>query len=283
MRCGFISDIHIDINKEYPVLENLVAISKEKKCDILIVAGDIAEDYRKTIAAMDLLNESIPSWFVPGNHDLWVPEGSSLTSKEIYDILSEDEHCLIGHPLVLEEADTLIVGDTGWYDYSLAGNHPLHLFEGMKFNGRVWQDSIRNRSFTSDNRATCEWMLSKLGFQLSGRWNYSNRIAVTHMIPIKEFRVPADWKDWSFFNAFLGSSEFGELFEREGVTLSVSGHVHFRKQFEHGGTTYICPCLGYEREWKLTGKDPHDVRVQIEDSLVVKTIGRAECSLGEKR
>lgn len=268
MRIAYISDIHLDVSIHYPVLETLGEVVREQGADLLVIAGDISEDYRRTISAVEYLNSIVPTYYVPGNHDLWIPKDTALSNEDIYRIYSEDEHCLVNKPLLLSD-DTVIIGDIGWYDYSLAlEDFPLSELEAMKRNGRTWQDKLRNR-FTDDNVRKCQYMLNKLEAQLIRYQSVPNRIVVTHMIPVKEFSVPASVKDWSYFNAFLGSLRMRDLFEHYGVTLSVSGHVHYRSRVMHGATTYICPCLGYEKEWPLTGLDPENVRLQIEDSLMI--------------
>lgn len=271
MKIAFISDIHLNISAEHPVLETLSSIVRDSKADVLVIAGDIAENYHETISAVEYLNRSTcRTYYVPGNHDLWRVPGEELSNDDIYRVYAEDGNCLIDNSVPLDK-DTILIGDVGWYDYSLAlENFPLEELNAMKRNGRVWQDSFRN-TFTKDNFRKTEYMLNKLEAQLMKYRDVPNKIVVTHMIPIKEFSVPAEMKDWSYFNAFLGSLRFRDLFERYGAVLSVSGHVHYRKQVVHGRTAYFCPCLGYSREWRLTDIDPEDVKAQIEDALMFYT------------
>lgn len=269
MKIAFISDIHLNISAEYPVLDTLSAVVREKCADVLVIAGDISENYHETISAAEFLSENAcRTYYVPGNHDLWRVPGEELTNDDIYRVYAYDDNCLIDNSILLSD-DAVLIGDVGWYDYSLALEaFTLEELNAMKRNGRVWQDSFRN-TFTKDNFRKTEYMLNKLEAQLIKYRDIKNKIVVTHMIPVKEFCVPAAMKDWSYFNAFLGSVRFRDLFERYGVTLSVSGHVHYRKQVVHGSTTYFCPCLGYSREWSLTDIDPENTRAQIEDALML--------------
>ena len=55
---------------------------------------------------------------------------------------------------------------------------------------------------------------------------------------------------FDYFNAFIGTSDFDEVYQRYDIRYSIMGHVHFRKAFEEQGITYICSCLGYQREWR---------------------------------
>lgn len=272
MKLAFISDIHLNISSEYPVLDTVGRIALENNADILVIAGDIEENYHKAIEAVATLNERyLRTYYVPGNHDLWCVPGEDLTNDDIYAIYAEDDNCLVDNSIRVN-AETILIGDVGWYDYSLAlETFPLDELEAMKRNGRVWQDSFKN-IFTKDNYRKTEYMLNKLEAQLMKYREVRNKIVVTHMIPIKEFRVPASMKDWSYFNAFLGSLRFGELFERYDVSLSVSGHVHYRKEVIHNSTRYFCPCLGYSREWVLTDVAPEDVEAQVRDAMMFYTL-----------
>ena len=117
----------------------------------------------------------------------------------------------------------------------------------MRHDGRTWQDSLKNQ-WTADNIGRTSIQLKRLEQQLQ-QVKGMPAIVMTHMIPIREFCVPADRIMWRYFNAFLGSEAFGRLFERYQVVCSISGHVHYRKQILHGETRYLCPCLGYYTEW----------------------------------
>ena len=46
------------------------------------------------------------------------------------------------------------------------------------------------------------------------------------------------------------------------IRYSIMGHVHFRNVFEENNVTYICPCLGYQREWRTP-----DIEQEINHAL----------------
>lgn len=75
-------------------------------------------------------------------------------------------------------------------------------------------------------------------------------VLVTHMLPIKEFTVPQEMGNWSYFNAFLGTRRLGELYRRYPVEVAICGHVHYRKTLEKDGITWLCRCLNYHSEWR---------------------------------
>jgi hypothetical protein len=74
---------------------------------------------------------------------------------------------------------------------------------------------------------------------------------------------------WKYFNAFLGSPEYGEIAQRYGASLSVCGHVHYRRRSIRGQTLFVCPCLGYVAEWPA----PADPEKEIAETLQVFELG----------
>ncbi|MDD3981767.1 MAG: hypothetical protein PHT55_06160, partial [Spirochaetales bacterium] len=94
-------------------------------------------------------------------------------------------------------------------------------------------------------------------------------IFVTHVVQIREFTVQNPGPQWKYFNAFLGSPEYGDLAQRYKAKLAVCGHVHYRRQVLKGGTRFVCPCLGYVTEWPA----PADPERQIAETLQVFELG----------
>lgn len=70
----------------------------------------------------------------------------------------------------------------------------------MSLAGRTWQDSLRN-AWTRDNLGRTQWMLSRLEARMAA-YPGKKLVLVTHMLPIKEFTVPQEMANWSYFNAF---------------------------------------------------------------------------------
>lgn len=271
MKIAVISDLHLDVNQAFPVLERLGEMLSTERANLVLVAGDITECADVSIDAMDLFAEfcGCPVYYVPGNHDLWSEDLSKWTTEEIYQSFVDDERCLAGKTRIIrcKTGDFALVGDIGWYDYSFANEQfGQSELEQMSHDGRTWQDKLKNE-WTKDNCGRNEIQLQRLEDRLKEAEGLPV-IAVTHMIPIREFCVPEEREMWKYFNAFLGSEKLGELFETYNVAVSVSGHVHYRKEAVHGNTRYICPCLGYHKEWKLYSEEHgDDLMWQLRDSV----------------
>jgi putative phosphoesterase len=264
MKLGFISDIHIDINHAYPIMEMLVDKSQEKRLDCLVIAGDISNHSSTTIEFLDRLCPlaEIPVYFVPGNHDMWDQEGMLHDSHETYARYLAHPSCLVNRCIDLGK-NWVMFGDIGWYDYSFGHtDFSKEEFMHRKLGERTWMDSIHVRWQQADEQVHAD-MLARMEKQL-----IANRgkkcIIVTHMVTNPAFIVPEDQEEWNYFNAFLGSKDYGELFAREHIKHSIMGHVHYRKRAKISGVDYICACLNYHTQWRSKS-----IEKEIESALTV--------------
>jgi len=298
VRLGLISDIHVDLNRidgEEVVASLLAREARRRKLDILLVAGDISSDYAltlKTIAALEAMSGA-RVLFVPGNHDIWNENYPGRTAWESYDALLEHPGNLGQGPVALP-GDWTVVGDLGWYDFAYGdSSFPQAEFQKMKHGGRTWQDKIKSiwdRPTLDMHRLFVERLEARLAKVASaGTINKSANaiedageaanlgtpaapqkiIFVTHVVQIREFTVQNPGPQWKYFNAFLGSPEYGELAKHYKTKLAVCGHVHYRCQILKGETRFVCPCLGYVTEWPA----PADPEKQIADTLRVFELG----------
>lgn len=267
MKIGVISDLHIDRNAAFPVTETLAQAAAEEELDCLLIAGDISNHYTTTLAFLKRFGSlaRIPFYFVPGNHDLWDESGVCLDSEETYRRYAEHPACLIGRCVPLN-GEWVAVGETGWYDYSF-GNPKFSLkeFERHSHYERIWQDSLNVHWHKSDRQVHRE-MLARLERQLEVSRG-KKQIAVTHMVGISAFTVPESRERWDYFNAFLGSPEYGRLYSRYNVRYGVMGHVHFRMRHRKNCVDYICACLNDYTEWQT-----RDIEKEVRQALAVLTL-----------
>ena len=267
MKIGFISDIHVDKNKEYPVTEVLAEKAEEHQLSCLFIAGDISNHYTTTFAFLERFHSlsGVPVYFVPGNHDMWDQSGECRDSWEIYRRYAESPGCLIDRCVPLNE-EWVATGDIGWYDYAF-GNSKFSReeFERRNRYGRTWQDSLNIRWHKSDPEVHGD-MIARLEKQLK-KSNGKKQIVLTHMVGIRQFCVPETREMWDYFNAFLGSPDYGTLYPKYNVRYGVMGHVHFRARYTENSIHYLCCCLNYYTEWQTD-----DLVHEIDEALAVLTL-----------
>lgn len=267
MKIGVISDIHIDRNKAYPVTELLAQKAEKEQLECLLIAGDISNHYTSTFAFLERFSSlsGVPLYFVPGNHDLWDQSGECRDTWEIYRRYAEHPACLVDRCVALSD-EWAVTGNTGWYDYAFGNSRfSREEFERHSMYGRTWQDSVHVRWHKTDPEVHKD-MLGRIEAQLASAGG-KKQIVLTHMVGIRAFLVPESREMWDYFNAFLGSPEYGELYQRYNVRYSVMGHVHFRKRHTEKGIDYLCSCLNYCTEWR-TGDAAHE----IDEALTILTI-----------
>ena len=276
-RIGLISDIHVDLNAEAGedrVTGLLAAESRRRGLDILLVAGDLSGDYQLSMKTVDgLIAESgARVFFVPGNHDVWNERHPGLKALDTYGALLDHPSNLARGPVSIGD-DWTIVGDLGWYDFTFGdAGFTTADFERMNYMGRTWRDSV----YVPWERKTVDthrMFMDRIGLSLDAVAGGKVLLA-THMVQVGEFTVQNPGDMWKYFNAFLGSPEYGALAVERGVALSVCGHVHYRRRVRKAGTEFVCPCLGYRAEWQARDGKPADTAGEIAATLSVWDLGK---------
>lgn len=260
MKIGMISDIHVDINSNYNVKDAICKVIEEEEIECLVIAGDISNSHEVSLATIDYIirETGIKLYFVPGNHDMWDEKKEYNNSYEIYNKLRSHPSCLSGESKVLNE-DWVIIGDIGWYDYTFGNKkYSKEEFEKMHAFERTWQDSIFV-NWEKSNEEMHKFFLNRLETEIK-KYASMKKILVTHMVSRKEFVVQDEFELWRYFNAFLGSEDYGNLYEKYKIEYALMGHVHYRKYFEHENTKYICSCLSYSKEWKKADNFIEEIR-----------------------
>ena len=144
MKLGFLSDIHLDSNDQFPVKENIAKYCNDNKINYLLIAGDIYSNYYNITAFLSYMERHVDTKvaFVPGNHDLYKTTPSSIkliTSDKIYEELSNLPECVVNNPVEL--GDWIILGETGWYDYSFrAKGFKDDELNRQRYKGFAWAD-----------------------------------------------------------------------------------------------------------------------------------------------
>ncbi|MGW7875739.1 metallophosphoesterase [Staphylococcus xylosus] len=252
MKIGVISDLHIDRHKKLTpedYTNEVVNAIQKRRIELLLIAGDISNNYKLTHRFVDDVEtqSNIKILFIPGNHDFWVTD-TDASSAEILDYYMNMEACLIGNPYHLNDS-WAIVGNTGWYDYTYASpEFSLERIARRKYYGATWQDKVKIDWPMEDRKLSA--IAAKQTIKDMEQVKNKRIILMTHIVTHPRFAVPMPHRIFDYFNAFIGTSDFDQVYQQYDIRYSIMGHVHFRNAFEERGITYICSCLGYQREWR---------------------------------
>ena len=251
------ADLHADLIKAGATNEIAQlgeAIWRERP-EVLIVAGDLVGLGKKYIVPTleKLAPPQTKKLIVPGNHDLWLPEGDAFVYyrdalPEIY--AKAGFHMLDQGAVVMNQV--AFVGNIGWYDYSFADPN-LPPSQERNYEQQRWADVCSWNDFVFVKRAMsdqqfCSWLLERLRQQLlSLPAAVTTVVAVTHTVAFAEMVMPNLKKPAeNFFNAFQGSRRIGELLLSDPrVKYHFCGHTHSSLRLQKGhllsvnvGSTY---------------------------------------------
>lgn len=231
-------DIHLGITSEDTV-RDLVRRMANRKPDVFIVAGDIAETggLEHGLAILEEVPQKMARAVLLGNHDLWSKDGASSaamhSSREIWECVAP-QLCVNRGWIWLEDdmvtlGSTAIVGTIAWYDYS---GHPTRSVSNTIIRAR-------KSEFNNDGNYM-DWDWDDVSFATQCRNNLFDRldrihqdaeidnvILVTH-VPVlhcQQVKLPSDvrFADSYFYHFSLGD----EVLKRyPKITTVVSAHTH---------------------------------------------------------
>lgn len=249
MKIAILSDIHEGLNRKksgadiFGLLNEWLA---QHAPDVFIISGDMTAGPEKSLALLKRLQNGLPKLqilYVHGNHDLYHED-----SVKAYDKLLEFQGNLGNGPVHLNK-DWVVIGDGGWYDYTLGvDGFTEEQFSAGQFNGFTWPDKV-HAHWPENDVAVTGGYLTKLENWLMEHHG-KNVILVSHFVPFGHFVQVKNDPAWDFFNAMMGSAGIGGLAEKYGVKKLIFGHIHTKYHEEYKGIDCICNPLGYfPHEW----------------------------------
>lgn len=249
MRLAILSDIHEGLNRKKTESDIMGILKKwiiENAPDFLIISGDMTAGPEKSLMRLNELQDQCPNTkllFVHGNHDVYYED-----SKIANDILLQFTGNLGNGPVEIGN-NWVVIGDGGWYDYSF-GLEEFNEEEFAKgtYNDFTWPDITYAHWPNSDKEVTTRYLI-KLENWLK-KYKDKKIILVTHFVPFKKFVQVKGDPAWDFFNALMGSTQFGELALKYKVKKYIFGHIHTRYHEIYEDIEVICNPLGYyPHEW----------------------------------
>ncbi|MBN2025399.1 MAG: metallophosphoesterase [Actinobacteria bacterium] len=279
MRIAYTSDLHVDISqRNWELVPYLAKVLKIIDPDVFVIAGDVSPELGDLEYVLDCFSGlQCPRLFIPGNQDIWVlseeMQEKGHDSYEKYYFYLPDACRRNGftplwmEPMVLGGVG--FVGSIAWYDHAGPGADSAALpRESHYLLDSVWNDM--RWACWSDISMMMEgrlWPARRPDAEVAREFNLrldqdieafcrdpliSEVVVVTHYPPFEALSVAGV--------PFPGSRDLaGILFSHERVTVSISGHIHDKKDLVVRNVRAVrCP-VGYlkwdQRKYQDVVKD----------------------------
>ncbi|QEU47013.1 phosphohydrolase [Schleiferilactobacillus harbinensis] len=260
MRVAFSTDLHFDVNhltasdyfqaqKDYLEQQNI---------SVYVLGGDTFNDFQATVRYVDalqaFLGNTVQLYFLAGNHDM--VKGVTYAELEFFDHPAYLHHRVVSLP----GTDYALVGNNGWYDYTLAPAGQGKTAEDyFRWKKAFWIDSAIDSPLSDTERM--DRVLKQVQADLATVAAQRQRaLFVTHFVPRQDFLIYAgDRPYWNMATALMGSSRLGGLLAASPVVDTVVfGHLHHRDApLLAAGQVYLHTPLGYglKRAWEWQSTD----------------------------
>lgn len=293
-----LSDFHVELNLQYSQSTQwvdgepkLYAWHKDKKSDVLVIAGD-ASNYHEYTAAVVL--EAADYYkhvlFVDGNHEHYSNFRNGYTvalDMEYFRDMSREAASNITYlngETTWKNESTLFIGANGWYDFSFAiGIHP-------KTQQKEWRkisndpNCIRfgkkNRPEKLAERQADQ--LKQLVLDAQADDTISEIVIVTHTLPCATAfgsymnpTHPYYSLNGAYGNAFMRYVWMADKANK--IKTWCFGHTHERRDFFENGIHFVCNPRGYRGEKRYDGHGFNGiVQVDTTEAEVRSAFGEVE-------
>lgn len=211
--------------------------------DIVLLAGDIAEDY----SGIDWARETfdVPVLYTPGNHEFYDSKqiASWLGDLRAY---AEGSNVHVMHNDTFELEGVQFVAATLWTDFNLYGRQRMHQYDARK--GLNDYRYIRRPSSTRSNRKlrtedTLQSHVQSRAYIREAIERYSGKtVVMTHHAP-SEQSVPSRRRANILTPAYASNLE--RFIEELKPVLWTHGHIHSSSDYIISDTRVVCNPRGY--------------------------------------
>ncbi|HZF37997.1 MAG TPA: metallophosphoesterase [Blastocatellia bacterium] len=238
MRIFAVSDLHTDFAENRRRLQQLSSIRYLQ--DVLVVAGDIADDLKIIAWTLRLLRSKFGKVvYVPGNHELWVRNTPHDSVEKFHQILSLcDEIGIFTRPARAGKA--WIIPLFSWYDVGFDDDNTADVatLEGWAdFYFCKWPDKIRSVS---------EYFL-KINEPNIMAYN-GPVITFSHFLPRRELLPPVSKLSFKGLPLVAGAPALDRQIRVLNSVIHVFGHSHINYDQVIDGVRYVHHAFGYPRE-----------------------------------
>lgn len=242
MKIAVSSDNHLDVNRVdvTAVLKAQAAYLLAQRVAVYVHVGDSFNDYRKTQAyfrqLQALVAPSVTVRYLLGNHDMLNSATYQQQQAGVEPLLLHEKS------LLLPGSNTVLIGNNGWYDYSLAPK-TLAGADFAQWKRGFWVDRGIDQPISDAQRMQRVLTTTEAALRAAGRRRV---VYLTHFVPRADFLWYGNHRQWQMATALMGSQSLGALLERYKVADVVFGHLHKRHaQYRFGQTHYHHQPVGY--------------------------------------
>lgn len=245
MKLNILSDLHLDINKDFP-------FNLELKDIFTIICGDISENVSETCKWIK--NNISSGVFVEGNH---IGYQNNKPIQEILENLSTDfplnnniSHLNNSYKII---EDIVFVGGILWTDFELYGK--ANKFIAMKISQKNIKDFMCTHYNKNLNHKKINQILSPkdaidlfhttLSFikNVSEKFSDKKIVVITHHAPSLK-SIPEMYKDDLCSTAFANNLD-DFILTHPNIKLWCHGHIHHSYDYYIGNCRIICNPRGY--------------------------------------
>ncbi len=239
MKLHLLSDLHFEFDKPVPM-----ANYRPPKCDVVLLAGDIAEDKTSIDWAKATFGDT-PVLLTPGNHEYYDAKQVVAWTQELRDYAAGSNVQILHNDAVVIDG-VQFVGATLWTDFQLYGNASYHQYAARK--GLSDYKHIRRPSSTGKKRKIrtddiLEFHIASRRFIANAVRTYQGRsVVMTHHAP-SERSLPEKFRSRELTPAY--ASNLDSFIEELSPLLWVHGHIHASSDYMIGGTRVVGNARGY--------------------------------------
>lgn len=254
-----ISDLHTEkyVSLGMSIGDFVLELLPEKLSDILIIAGDIADDNKTSESVLTELCEYYKKVIVVfGNHDLYLPKTTLSVRPEfkkrtplfrweaLKNQMKKQEKVIFLDGDVFSYQGISIGGTGGWYDLSYTINH-------LSYSISEAESEYENFMQDTDaipNMKKFNWEFFYDQYRKLLEINQKVDIMVTHVCPTSKFMAP-EFRGEALSGCFSFDGE--QLLNDTTAKIWLSGHTHTNSENKWDEVRLINQALGYPNEPKL--------------------------------
>lgn len=248
LKVRYMSDLHIDVNCEYP-------FELDDKDTFTVIAGDIAGDYN---IAKDWINKNIKNGIIiEGNHIVYNNDKLSLQKlyKRYQDDFPKDSNVTFLQNDYKIVNDVVFIGCTLWTDYRLFGylgtREPYKCMNDFRFGIYEEVEWTGLNSKYVDTHLLPEHCINEFKIsieeieRLCDKFMGYKIVLVTHHCPSIKCLSP-NYRHDNISQAYASNLEYF-IKNHSNIVCWICGHSHNQCDFKIDGCRVVMNCRGYER------------------------------------